>query len=150
MKEKIQNTKMFDENMKEKRAISKKIAHKRKRDNNISFSDASTNRKTNRDKRKINPNKDDFKTVQEILTFKDFDGKALRENKNSSFLDDDWTLKELPCSENKYVTKNFGDTKKRKEIENEYNTLIEYQRKNNEISRIRQFGKNIIFKIILI
>ena len=38
MKEKIQNTKMFDENMKEKRAISRKIAHKRKSYNNISFS----------------------------------------------------------------------------------------------------------------
>ena len=119
MKENIPNTKMFDENMKEKRAISRKIAHKRKSYNNISFSDPSTNRKTNCDKRKINPNKNDSKTVQEILTFKEFDGKALRENKNSSFLDDDWTLKELPCSENKFDTENFGDIKKRKEIKNE-------------------------------
>ena len=150
MKEKIQNTKMFDENMKEKRAISKKLAHKRKSDDDISFSDASTNRETNCDQRKINPNKNDSKTVQEIITFKDFDGKALKENKNSSFLDDGWTLKELSCSENKYDTENFGDIKKRKEIKNEYNILIEYQIKNNEISRIRQFGKNIIFKIILI
>ena len=150
MKEKIQNTKMFDENMKEKRAISKEIGHKRKSDNNISFSDASTNRETNCDKRKINPNKNDSKAVQELLTSKEFDGKALRENKNTSFLDDDWTLKELPCSENKYDTENFGDIKKRKEIKNEYNILIEYQIKNNEISRIRQFGNNIIFKIILI
>ena len=150
MKEKIQNTKMFDKNMKEKRAISKKLAHKRKSDDDISFSDASTNRETNCDKRKINQNKNDSKTVQEILTFKEFDGKALKENKNSSFLDDDWTLKELPCSENKYDTENFGDIKKRKEIKNEYNILIEYQIKNNEISSIRQFGKNIIFKIILI
>ena len=30
------------------------------------------------------------------------------------------------------------------------NKLIEYQIKNNEISSKRQFGKNIIFKIILI
>ena len=89
MKEKIQSKKMFDENMKEKRAISKKIAHKRKNDYNIFFSGASTNRKTNCDKRKINQNKNDSKTVQEILTSKEFYGKALRENKNSSFLYDD-------------------------------------------------------------
>ena len=57
------------------------------------FSGASTNRKTNCDKRKINPNKNESKAEQEILTSKEFDGKALRENKNSSFLDDDWTLK---------------------------------------------------------
>ena len=125
MKEKIKNAKMFDENMKKKISIAKKTTEKRKSDHNISFSDPSTNRKTNCDKRKINPNKNDSKTVQEILTFKEFDGKALREKKNSSFLNDDWTLKELPCSENKYDTENFGDIKKRKEIKNEYNILIE-------------------------
>ncbi len=107
MKEKIQNKKMFDENMKEKRAISKKLAHKRKSDDDISFSDASTNRETNCDKRKINPNKNESKAAQELLTSKEFDGKALKENKNSSFLDDDWTLKELPCSENKYDTEKY-------------------------------------------
>ena len=85
MKEKIQNTKMFDENMKEKRAISKKIANKRKSDDDISFSDASTNRKTNCDKRKIKQNKNDSKKVQELLTSIEFDGKALREKKKFFF-----------------------------------------------------------------
>ena len=134
MKEKIKNVKMFDENMKKKISIAKKTTEKRKSDYNISFSAPSTNC----DKRKVNPNKNDSKAVQEFLTLKEFNGKALRENKNSSFLNDDWTLKELPCPENRYDTENFEDIKKRKEI------------KNNEESHKSNFKKNIISKIILI
>ena len=53
MKEKMQNTKMFDEDMKKNITIAKKTTHETKRDNNLSFFSASTNC----DKRKVNPNK---------------------------------------------------------------------------------------------
>ena len=147
MNDKIKNTKIYDKNSKEKASMTKKIIYKRKSDNNSSFSRTSTNRKTNGDKSKVNPNKNDSKAPQEILTLEKYYGKTIRENKNASFSNDDWTLKESYYLEKKHKSEIFGDIKVKKEIKNENNIFVEYQTKNNEINNIKKFKKYIILKI---
>ena len=75
---------MFDKNMKGKTSIARKILYNMIRENN-----------SNSDKRKAKPYKNISKVVEEILTLKKIYGKALRTNKNFSFSNDDWILKEL-------------------------------------------------------
>ena len=144
MKE-IEDKKIFQQNMKKKAAIEKKIRYEKK-----SLEKSSVAIKvTNYDKRKLNPNQ---KVIYEILDMERSNRKLTEINSLSSFSNDDWTLKKPYFSEMKNKSENLWDIKESEEIKNEYNILVENkinERQNQEMNNIKQFIKYIILRITL-
>ena len=137
MKE-IDDTKIYEQNMKEKTAILNKIRYKKK-----SFENSPVSRMVRTDdKIKDNPN---IKELNEITAKERSYRKSPKINSISSLPNDDWTLKKSSNLEMKHECKNLGDN-------NEYNILVKNkkkERKSQEINNIRQFKKYIIFKVTL-
>ena len=144
MKE-IEDKKIFQQNMKKKAAIEKKIRYEKK-----SLEKSSVAIKvTNYDKRKLNPNQ---KVIYEILDMERSNRKLTEINSLSSFSNDDWTLKKPYFTEMKNKSENLWDIKEIGEMKNEYNILVENkinERQNQEINNIKQFIKYIILRITL-
>jgi len=144
MKE-IEDKKIFQQNMKKKAAIEKKIRYEKK-----SLEKSSVAIKvTNYDKRKLNPNQ---KVIYEILDMERSNRKLTEINSLSSFSNDDWTLKKPYFTEMKNKSENLWDIKESEEMKNEYNILVENkinERQNQEINNIKQFIKYIILRITL-
>ena len=144
MKE-IEDKRIFQQNMKKKAAIEKKIRYEKK-----SLEKSSVAIKvTNYDKRKLNPNQ---KVIYEILDMERSNRKLTEINSLSSFSNDDWTLKKPYFTEMKNKSENLWDIKESEEMKNEYNILVENkinERQNQEINNIKQFIKYIILRITL-
>ena len=144
MKE-IEDKKIFQQNMKKKATIEKKIRYEKKSDENSSISRTVTNY----DKRKLNPNQ---KAVYEILDMERSNRKLPEINSLSFFSNDDWTLKKPYFSEMKNKSENLWDIKESEEMKNEYNILVENkinERPNQEMNNIKQFIKYIILRITI-
>ena len=144
MKE-INDKKIFQQNMKKKAAIGKKIRYEKKSLENSSIS----KKVTNYDKRKLNPNQ---KAVYEILDMERSNRKLPEINSLSFFSNDDWTLKKPYFSEMKNKSENLWDIKESEEMKNEYNILVENkinERPNQEMNNIKQFIKYIILRITI-
>ena len=144
MKE-INDKKIFQQNMKKKAAIEKKIRYEKKSLKNSSISRTVTNY----DKRKLNPNQ---KAVYEILSMERSNKKLPEINGFSSSSNDYWTLKKPYFTEMKNKSENLWDIKESEEMKNEYNILVENkinEKQNQEMNNIRQFIKYIILKVTL-
>ena len=137
MKE-INDTKIYEQNMKEKTAILNKIRYKKK-----SFENSFVSRMVRTDD-KIKDNQN-IKKLNEITAKERSYRKSPKINSISSLPNDDWTLKKSSNLEMKHEYKNLED-------HNEYNILVKNkknERQSQEINNIRQFKKNIIFKVKL-
>ena len=137
MKE-INDTKIQEQNMKEKTVIANKIRYKKK-----SFENSPISRTVRTDD-KINANPN-MKAVHEITAKERSYRKSPTINSISSFSNDDWALKESPNLKMEHEYENLEDP-------NEYNILVQNkrnERQSQEINNIRRSKKYIIFKVAL-